>query len=453
MSAKVKTVYVCQVCGAIVPKWAGQCGECHAWNTLIEEVSTKNTPARFSNYTGAESNVVALAEVNDTEIKRITTTLSELDRVLGGGLVDDSTVLLGGDPGIGKSTLLLQALCELSKTYRTLYITGEESLQQIALRAKRLEVSEHNLKLAAVTPLERILELAAQEKPAIMAVDSIQTIYTESLTAAPGSASQIRECTAQLVRFAKTHHLALFIVGHVTKEGMIAGPKVLEHIVDCVLYFEGTRDSRFRVIRATKNRFGAVNELGIFAMTEHGLKTVVNPSAIFLANPNHEITGSAITTTWEGSRPLLIEVQALVDESHAMNPRRIAVGCDANRLALLLAVLHRHTGISTYDQDVFVNVVGGVRISETALDLALLLAIFSSIREKALPRGLIAFGEVGLSGEIRPVQCGQERLKAVAQHGFTCALIPLANAPKAKISDLTVKAVKTLSEALQFLRT
>ena len=452
MSAKAKTVYVCQACGAVAPKWAGQCGECHAWNTLVEEISEKSAPSRFSNYAGAASDVVALTEVNDTEIKRITTTLPELDRVLGGGLVDDSTILIGGDPGIGKSTLLLQALCELSKAHKTLYITGEESLQQIALRARRLELYEHNLKLAAVTSLEKILELAEREQPAIMAVDSIQTIFTELLTAAPGSASQIRECTAQLVRFAKAHHLALFIVGHVTKEGMIAGPKVLEHIVDCVLYFEGSRDSRFRVIRATKNRFGAVNELGIFAMTEHGLKAVLNPSAIFLANPKHEISGSAITATWEGSRPLLIEVQALVDESHAMNPRRVAVGCDTNRLALLLAVLHRHAGIPTYDQDVFINVVGGVKISETALDLALLLAIFSSIRGRALPKGLIAFGEIGLSGEIRPVQCGQERLKAVAQHGFTCALIPEANAPKAKIAGLTVKTVRTLSEALQFLK-
>lgn len=380
---------------------------------------------------------------------RLGTGLSELDRVLGGGLVAGSVTLIGGDPGIGKSTVLLQTLAYLSQSKSTLYVTGEESLQQVKLRAHRLDLPAEGLRLLAETHVERILAIASTEKPQIMVIDSIQTLYTEILQAAPGSVSQVRESAAQLVRFAKQTGTALFLVGHVTKEGAIAGPRVLEHMVDTVLYFEGQSDSRFRVIRAVKNRFGAVNELGIFAMTDRGLKEVQNPSAIFLSRSAKPTAGSIVMVTWEGSRPMLVEVQALVDESHLANPRRVTLGLDHNRLALALAVLHRHGGIITYNQDVFVNVVGGVRVNETAADLAVLLAVLSSLKDRPLPNDLVVFGEVGLAGEIRPVQSGQERLKEAAKHGFKKAIVPQGNAPKGTMEGMEVLPVSRLSEALQ----
>jgi DNA repair protein RadA/Sms len=359
---------------------------------------------------------------------------------------------VGGDPGIGKSTLLLQALCNLGGNNKVLYITGEESLQQIAMRARRLELPENGLQILAETQIEQIVNIINKEQPKIVAIDSIQTMYTEEIPGAPGGVGQIRECTTTLLRYAKLAKIAMFIVGHVTKEGTLAGPKILEHMVDSVLYFEGDSDSRFRVVRATKNRFGAINELGIFAMTDRGLKEVINPSAIFLANYDSKTAGSSIMVTWEGSRPLLIEVQALVDDSHISNPRRVTVGLDPNRLSILLAVLHRHGGIPTYNQDVFINVVGGVRITETAIDLALLSAVLSSIRNQPLPQNLVVFGEVGLGGEIRPVQSGQERIKAAIKHGFKKAIIPKANAPKKALSEIEIVAVRNLNEALQAIR-
>jgi DNA repair protein RadA/Sms len=452
MSTKSKLIYTCQKCGAEYPKWAGHCTDCGSWNSLVEDIVVKSNP-RFSGYlANSAENVSLLSDVSPDTKSRLPTNIEELDRVLGGGLVIGSSVLIGGDPGIGKSTLLLQALCNLGQNLKVLYITGEESMQQIAMRARRLELPEDKLLLLAETQVEKIINIALQEKPDIIAIDSIQTMYTEAIPSAPGGVGQIRESTAQLVRFAKQSNTSLFIVGHVTKEGTLAGPKVLEHMVDCVLYFEGDSDSRFRVIRATKNRFGAVNELGIFAMTDHGLKEVSNPSAIFLANHDTQIAGSSIMVTWEGSRPLLVEVQALVDESHLANPRRVTVGLDPNRLAILLAVLHRHGGVPTYDQDVFINIVGGVRITETAIDLALLLAVLSSIRNRPLEQGLVVFGEVGLAGEIRPVQSGQERIKAAIKHGFKKIIIPKANAPKKAFSEIEIIAVKNLTEALQAVR-
>jgi DNA repair protein RadA/Sms len=392
--------------------------------------------------------VIELAAVPTQHENRISSGLSELDRVLGGGLVSGSAILIGGDPGIGKSTVLLQMLAHLGKQHRALYVTGEESLQQIKLRAERLGVGDFGLQLLAETQVERILEIAVREKPQMLVIDSVQTLYTELLQSAPGSVGQVRESAAQLVRYAKQTGTALFLVGHVTKEGTLAGPRVLEHMVDTVLYFEGDSDSRFRVIRAVKNRFGAVNELGIFAMTDRGLKEVNNPSAIFLSRYNESVAGSVVMVTQEGTRPLLVEVQALVDETHLANPRRVTVGLEQNRLALALAVLHRHCGIVTYNQDVFVNIVGGVRVTETASDLAMLLAVVSSLKNRPLPNDLIVFGEVGLSGEIRPVQSGQERLKEAFKHGFKRAIIPYGNAPKTPIEGMEIMAVKRLSEAL-----
>lgn len=448
MSSKPKFIYICQKCGAKAPKWAGQCGDCGAWNSIVEDVVVKQNP-RFTGFlANSAENVTLISQVNLESAPRLLSNISELDRVLGGGLVPGSVVLVGGDPGIGKSTLLLQALCNLSQNNAVLYVSGEESLQQIALRSKRLELADDRIKLFAETQVERIINIAMQEKPQIMVVDSIQTMYTEVLQSVPGGVGQVRESAAQLVRFAKQTGIALFIVGHVTKEGTLAGPRVLEHMVDSVLYFEGDNDSRYRVVRATKNRFGAVNEMGVFAMTDRGLREISNPSAIFLSHHNANASGSVIMVTWEGSRPLLVEVQALVDSSHLANPRRVTVGLDQNRLAMLLAVLHRHGGVATYDQDVFVNVVGGVRVTETGADLALLLSVLSSIRNRALETGLVVFGEVGLAGEIRPVQGGQERLKAALKHGFKKAIIPKANAPKKAIDGIEVIAVDNLSQAL-----
>lgn len=440
--AKTKTIYSCQKCGSQFPKWVGQCAECGAWNSIIEEIATAST------LSGQTATVTALTEVELTTEARVTTSIKEFDRVLGGGLVAGSVVLVGGDPGIGKSTLLLQTLANLSKTSSVLYVTGEESLQQVAMRSHRLGLMPNSLQLLAETNVERIIATIQQLQPTIVVIDSIQTIYTDTLQSAPGGVSQVRESASKLVRFAKQTSTALFFVGHVTKEGALAGPRVLEHMVDCVLYFEGERDGKYRVIRAFKNRFGAVNELGIFAMTDEGLKEVPNPSAIFLNRSIEPAAGSAVMATWEGSRPLLVEVQALVDKSYLTNPRRVTVGLEQNRLAMLLAVLHRHAKIATYNQDVFVNVVGGIKIAETAVDLPILMAVISSLRNKPLPTDIVIFGEVGLSGEIRPIQNGQERLKEATKHGFTRAIIPKANAPKKALANLTIKAVQNLAEAI-----
>lgn len=446
--AKTKTIYVCIDCGSESPKWLGQCPDCQAWNTLQEEIISKN-PSNTKNYSGEfHHSVTVLADVPIETQDRLHTQLPELDRVLGGGLVEGSVVLIGGDPGIGKSTLLLQTLCELSAHHPTLYITGEESLQQVTLRARRLNLPQDKLKLFTETNIEKILIVADKEKPSIMAIDSIQTMHTDLVQSAPGSVSQLRESTAQLVRFAKQTQTALFLIGHVTKEGSLAGPRVLEHMVDTVLYFEGERDNRFRIIRAIKNRFGAVNEIGIFAMTDKGLRGINNPSALFLSRYSTPAAGSLVLSTWEGSRPLLVEIQALVDQSHLANPRRVTVGLEQNRLAMLLAVLNRHGGIATYDQDVFVNVVGGVKVSETAADLPVMLAILSSLRNKPLPNDLMVFGEVGLAGEIRPVQSGQERLHEAQKHGFKRAIVPKANAPRSPINDLEITPVTHLQDAL-----
>jgi len=464
MSSKTKIIYSCQKCGAQFPKWVGQCADCGSWNSLVEEVqnvvsSAATNNLRFANYAGSVSTeksgtVLTLDGINLQDEARISTKLAELDRVLGGGLVKGSAVLVGGDPGIGKSTLLLQTLANLSLSHSALYVTGEESLQQIALRAKRLQVREGNLNLLSETCVERIISIAAKEKPHILVIDSIQTIYTECLQSAPGGVSQVRESAAQLVRYAKQTGTALFLVGHVTKEGTLAGPRVLEHMVDSVLYFEGERDGRYRIVRAVKNRFGAVNELGVFAMTDQGLREVSNPSALFLSRYEEPVAGSSVLVTWEGSRPLLVEVQALVDQSYLANPRRVTVGLEQNRLAMLLAVLHRHGGVVTYNYDVFANVVGGIKVVETAVDLALLFAIVSSLQTCPLPMDLIVFGEVGLAGEIRPVQSGQERLRAAAKHGFKKAIIPKANLAKQSLDlGMEIVAVKSLDEALRALFT
>jgi DNA repair protein RadA/Sms len=453
--SKNKTQYSCSECGAISPKWSGQCGECGGWNTLAEVVVQSSSPARerFSGYAGTAVNesVLDLSDVAADDVIRKTVGIGEFDRVLGGGMVPGSVVLIGGDPGIGKSTLLLQTLSQLGKSNAVLYISGEESPQQISLRANRLKLPKDGIRLLAETQVEQIIHHAQKEKPSVMVIDSIQTIFTEQLQSAPGSVAQVRESSAQLVRFAKRSGISLFIVGHVTKDGQLAGPRVLEHMVDTVLYFEGDSSSRFRVVRAFKNRFGAVNELGVFAMTDLGLKEVANPSAIFLSNREEKTPGSSVMVTVEGSRPLLVEVQSLVDESHLGNPRRVTVGLEQNRLAMLLAVLHRHGGIATYDQDVFVNAVGGVKLSETAADLALVLAVYSSLRNRILDKGLITFGEIGLAGEIRPVPNGQERLKEAAKHGFTKAIIPASNVPKSKITGMEIIGVRRLSEVFTVL--
>jgi DNA repair protein RadA/Sms len=454
-TAKTKTAYVCGECGSEHNKWQGQCTDCGAWNSLSEIALATARPAaaspRRGGYAG-DSNaprVLSLGEVAQNVEARTSIGIGELDRVLGGGLVEGSVVLIGGDPGIGKSTLLLQMLGALGQRLNGLYVTGEESLAQVASRAQRLGLPLAPLRALAETCVERIIEHAAAHKPHVLIVDSIQTIWTELLTAAPGSVSQVRESAARLTRFAKESGTSVFLVGHVTKEGGIAGPRVLEHMVDAVLYFEGESGSRFRVLRAFKNRFGAVNELGVFAMSEKGLREVPNPSAIFLSAHAGPTPGSAVMVTREGTRPLLVEVQALVDQSPLANPRRVALGLEQNRLAMLLAVLHRHGGAAVYDQDVFVNVVGGIRVQETAADLPILLAILSSFRDRALPDKLVAFGEVGLSGEIRPVPNGEDRLKEAATHGFLKAVVPRANAPKkSKIGEMEIVGVDRLSEAL-----
>ena len=454
--AKAKTNYTCSECGAIATRWMGQCADCKAWNTMVETVveapgvnRMSQTPHRALAQTAP---VLSLADIEAIDVPRFGTGIEEFDRVLGGGLGAGGVVLIGGDPGIGKSTLLLQALASLSKTRSTLYVSGEESGAQIALRARRLAVDAQDLKLQAEIQLEKILGTIADLKPEVAVIDSIQTVYSDALTSAPGSVAQVRECAAQLTRVAKQTGVTIILVGHVTKEGALAGPRVLEHIVDTVLYFEGDTQSSFRLVRAIKNRFGAVNELGVFAMTEKGLKGVSNPSALFLSQHDTPVPGSCVMVTQEGTRPLLVEIQALVDTSHLPNARRLSVGLEQNRLAMLLAVLHRHAGIAAFDQDVFINAVGGVKITEPAADLAVLLAINSSMRSKPLPRGLVVFGEVGLAGEIRPAPRGQERLREAAKLGFSIAVIPKANAPKQKIEGMTIIAVERIEEAFNKLR-
>lgn len=452
--AKAKTNYTCTECGGIVNKWAGQCPSCGQWNTLVETIME----AAGNRFTGKHQSlaqtapVLNLSDIEASDVPRFGTGIDEFDRVLGGGLVPGGVVLIGGDPGIGKSTLLLQALSNLTKMKRVLYVSGEESGAQIALRANRLALDTHGLALQAEIQLEKILNTLADHKPEVVVIDSIQTIYSDALSSAPGSVAQVRECAAQLTRVAKTMNITMILVGHVTKEGALAGPRVLEHIVDTVLYFEGDTHSSFRLVRAIKNRFGAVNELGVFAMTERGLKGVSNPSALFLSQHESQVAGSCVMVTQEGTRPLLVEIQALVDSSFAPNAKRLSVGLEQNRLAMLLAVLHRHAGVAAFDQDVFINAVGGVKIAEPAADLAVLLAINSSMRNKPLPRSLVVFGEVGLAGEIRPAPRGQERLKEAAKLGFTIAMIPKANAPKQKIEGLTIIAVDRIDEAMSRIR-
>ena len=452
--AKDKTIYTCNECGGTCPKWLGKCPHCQAWNTLVESVaepvaSTKNN--RFAAL-AKTAEVVALADIEATDMDRTPTGLDELDRVLGGGIVEGGVVLIVGDPGIGIATLLLQALDALQRSgQKTLYVTGEESGAQVALRSRRLGIVNSQVQVLAEIQLEKILHTLQVHKPDIAVIDSIQTVYSDQLTSAPGSVAQVRECAAHLTRAAKASGVAIVLVGHVTKEGALAGPRVLEHMVDTVLYFEGDTHSSFRLVRAIKNRFGAVNEIGVFAMTEHGLKGVSNPSAIFLSQHPEPVPGSCVMVTLEGTRPLLVEIQALVD-SGGPSPRRLSVGLDKDRLAMLLAVLHRHAGIACMDQDVFVNAVGGVRISEPAADLAVLLSITSSLRGKPLPKGFIAFGEVGLAGEVRPAPRGQERLKEAAKLGFSVAIVPKANAPKKPIEGLTIHAVERVEQAMEVVR-
>nr|WP_315209321.1 DNA repair protein RadA [uncultured Albidiferax sp.] len=452
--AKDKTIYTCNECGGTCPKWLGKCPHCQAWNTLVESVAEPVAASKNNRFAALAktAEVMALADIEATDMDRTPTGLDELDRVLGGGIVEGGVVLIGGDPGIGKSTLLLQALDALQRAgQKTLYVTGEESGAQVALRSRRLGIVNSQVQVLAEIQLEKILSTLQTHRPHIAVIDSIQTVYSDQLTSAPGSVAQVRECAAHLTRAAKASGVAIVLVGHVTKEGALAGPRVLEHMVDTVLYFEGDTHSSFRLVRAIKNRFGAVNEIGVFAMTEHGLKGVSNPSAIFLSQHPEPVPGSCVMVTLEGTRPLLVEIQALVD-SGGPSPRRLSVGLDKDRLAMLLAVLHRHAGIACMDQDVFVNAVGGVRISEPAADLAVLLAITSSLRGKPLPKGFIAFGEVGLAGEVRPAPRGQERLKEAAKLGFSVAIVPKANAPKKPIEGLTIHAVERVEQAMEVVR-
>lgn len=451
--AKVKTVYVCTECGGETSKWQGQCPHCESWNTLVESVAEASggPKNRFSALAGS-GKLQVLSEVKAEEVSRAPTGIDELDRVLGGGLVRGGVVLIGGDPGIGKSTLLLQVLAHLSGQKATLYVSGEESAQQIALRAKRLSLNASRVHLLPEIQLEKIQAAILRQRPEVVVVDSIQTVYSDQLSSAPGSVAQVRECAAQLTRMAKSHDITMVIVGHVTKEGALAGPRVLEHIVDTVLYFEGDTHSSFRLIRAFKNRFGAVNELGVFAMTEKGLREVSNPSALFLSQHGEQVCGSCVMVTQEGTRPLLVEIQALLDEAHSPNVRRLSLGLEQNRLAMLLAVMHRHAGIACFDQDVFINAVGGVRITEPGADLAVILAMVSSLRNKPLPEKTVVFGEVGLAGEVRPVQRGQERLREAAKLGFTRAIIPKGNAPRQRLAGIEVIAVERVEEAINRIR-
>ena len=453
--AKTKTVFVCKDCGTEYGQWQGQCAACKAWNTLSQvNLGSSSSPVtkadfRRQGYAGDQSNVQSLSDIDLQSLPRYSSSIEELDRVLGGGLVPGSVVLIGGNPGAGKSTLLLQIMCQLAHSGRpALYVTGEESLQQVGMRANRLNLPTDNLKMLAETNVEQISRAAEEHKPELLVVDSIQVMHSADVPSAPGSVSQVRECAAYLIQYAKQTNTVLFLVGHVTKEGNLAGPKVLEHMIDCFIMLEGGNDTKYRILRGQKNRFGAVNELGVFAMTELGLKEVKNPSAIFLARTEEDTPGSLVMVLWEGTRPLLVEIQALVDTSPLGNPRRVTVGLEQNRLAMLLAVLHRHGGLYMADQDVFVNVVGGVKVSETSADLALVLAIVSSFKDRSLAKELVVFGEVGLAGEIRPVPGGQERLAEAAKHGFKRAIVPKANLPKTKIEGLEVLGVTKISQAL-----
>ncbi len=453
--AKTKTAFVCGDCGADFPKWQGQCTACKAWNTVTEvrlgAVTAQSKP-RFDGYVGKTTDrIVNLSDVDLSQMPRLVSGSAELDRVLGGGLVPGSAILIGGHPGAGKSTLLLQVMCFLAESVTALYVTGEESLQQVAMRANRLKLQPKQLSMLSETNVEAICQAATELKPKVIVIDSIQVMHMAEVTSAPGSVSQVRESAAELTRFAKQTGTILFLVGHVTKDGSLAGPKVLEHIIDCSLQLEGSADSRFRTLRSHKNRFGAVNELGVFAMLETGLKEVKNPSSIFLSRSEEASPGSVVMVVWEGTRPLLVEIQALVDESHMSNPRRITVGLDSNRLAMLLAVLHRHGGLHMGDQDVFVNVVGGVKVLETSADLALLLAVISSFKNQVLDQDLMVIGEVGLSGEIRPVPNGQERIREAAKHGFKRAIVPKGNVPKGGIAGMQIVPVVKLSDALNAL--
>ena len=453
--AKTKTVFVCKDCGTEYGQWQGQCAACKAWNTLSQvNLGSSSSPVtkadfRRQGYAGDQSKVQSLSDIDLQSLPRYSSSIEELDRVLGGGLVPGSVVLIGGNPGAGKSTLLLQIMCQLADIERpALYVTGEESLQQVGMRANRLNLPTDNLKMLAETNVEQISRAAEEHKPELLVVDSIQVMHSADVPSAPGSVSQVRECAAYLIQYAKQTNTVLFLVGHVTKEGNLAGPKVLEHMIDCFIMLEGGNDTKYRILRGQKNRFGAVNELGVFAMTELGLKEVKNPSAIFLARTEEDTPGSLVMVLWEGTRPLLVEIQALVDTSPLGNPRRVTVGLEQNRLAMLLAVLHRHGGLYMADQDVFVNVVGGVKVSETSADLALVLAIVSSFKDRSLAKELVVFGEVGLAGEIRPVPGGQERLAEAAKHGFKRAIVPKANLPKTKIEGLEVLGVTKISQAL-----
>lgn len=454
MAKAPKKAYVCNDCGADYARWQGQCSACKAWNTISEVrlVSTVSKGDRFSGYAGeTAAKVQTLSEISLQETPRFSSRFSELDRVLGGGIVPGSAILIGGHPGAGKSTLLLQVMCALAEQMPTLYVTGEESLQQVAMRANRLGLPSDKLRMLSETSVEQICNIADQEKPKVIVIDSIQVMHLADIQSSPGSVAQVRECAAFLTRYAKTKQVAIIMVGHVTKDGTLAGPKVLEHCIDCSILLEGEADSRYRTLRSHKNRFGAVNELGVFAMTEQGLREVKNPSAIFLSRGEEQTSGSSVMVLWEGTRPLLVEIQALVDHSMLANPRRVAVGLEQNRLALLLAVLHRHGNVQMSDQDVFVNVVGGVKVAETGADLALLLALISSFRNRPLPQDLVVFGEVGLAGEIRPVTSGQERISEAAKHGFRRAIVPFANKPKHNIDQMQVFTVKKLADALAVL--
>lgn len=449
--AKQKTAYVCTDCGADYGKWQGQCTECGVWNTITEVRlgSSRKISSDFKGYAGGQgTGVQDLSEIKLEEVPRFSAGMDEFDRVLGGGFVPGSVVLIGGHPGAGKSTILLQTLCHLAGAHEALYVTGEESLQQVAMRAKRLHLPQEKLKLLSATDVDAIIHEADKLKPKLIVVDSIQVMHLSDISSAPGSVSQVRESAAALTRFAKQSGAVVILVGHVTKDGTLAGPKVLEHIIDCSIMIEGTHDSRFRTLRGHKNRFGAINEIGVFAMTEMGMKEVSNPSAIFLQRSDEIASGSVVLVVWEGTRPLLVEIQALVDQSNFGNPRRVAVGLEQNRLSMLLAVLHKHGGVMMGDQDVFVNAVGGVKIVETSADLALVLALVSSFRDSTLPRDLVVFGELGLAGEVRPVPSGLERIKEAAKHGFKRAIVPHGNLPREKVQGIEIVAVKKLSEAL-----
>lgn len=455
MAKAAKVAFVCNECGADYLRWQGQCSSCDSWNSITEIRLGSTVGDKRSGYSGSvqtQTKLQKLSEIALEDLPRFSSGFKELDRVLGGGIVPGSAILIGGNPGAGKSTLLLQTLCLLSNTIKTLYITGEESLQQVAMRAKRLNLPMNNIDVLSETSVEQICFLAEQEQPKLMVIDSIQVMHLADLQSSPGSVAQVREAAAYLTRFAKQTGIAIVMVGHVTKEGSLAGPKVLEHCIDCSILLDGDADSRFRTLRSHKNRFGAVNELGVFAMTEQGLKEVSNPSAIFLNRGELMTPGSSVMIIWEGTRPLLVEIQALVDHSLYGNPRRVTVGLDQNRLSLLLAVLHRHGGLQMADQDVFVNVVGGIKVTETSCDLALIASLISSFRSKALPQDLVIFGEIGLGGEIRPVPNGQERIYEASKHGFKKAIVPFANLPKKKDHDMEILGVKKISEAIEIIQ-